>query len=288
MPRGLDHVVHAVNDLDVAATLYRRLGFLVGARNHHPWGTHNHIVQLAGFFFELLTVAEPEKITEPGPNSFSFGAFNRSFLSHGEGLSMLALESGDAGEDAARFRAAGIGDFEPFRFERVGQRPDGSTAKLVFSLAFAVDTQAPQAGFFTCQHHHPENFWNPAFQHHPNGVAAIGGVDLVAENPTDHHIFLSAFAGERELLATSTGITVSTPRGDIRVMDPDAFRIHYGIEPSPLSAGARIDAIRCRTKDFTAAVKILKENCIDAQMRMGRIIVGPSVAMGATIVFEPM
>ena len=62
MARGLDHIVHAVRDLDAAADLYRRLGFTVGARNKHPWGTHNHIIQLSGFFIELLTFAEPEKL----------------------------------------------------------------------------------------------------------------------------------------------------------------------------------------------------------------------------------
>src|ERR1700694_4092624 len=56
MSRGLDHIVHAVADLDAAAALYRRLGFTVGARNVHAWGTHNHIVQLPGFFIELLAV----------------------------------------------------------------------------------------------------------------------------------------------------------------------------------------------------------------------------------------
>jgi catechol 2,3-dioxygenase-like lactoylglutathione lyase family enzyme len=57
MARGLDHIAHAVRDLDAAATLYGRLGFNVGARNRHPWGTHNRIVQLPGFFIELVTVA---------------------------------------------------------------------------------------------------------------------------------------------------------------------------------------------------------------------------------------
>ena len=57
MPRGLDHIVHAVRDLDAAADSYRRLGFTVGARNRHPWGTHNYIVQFPGFFIELLTLA---------------------------------------------------------------------------------------------------------------------------------------------------------------------------------------------------------------------------------------
>ena len=66
MARGLDHIVHAVRDLDAAAELYRRLGFTVGARNRHSWGTHNHIVQLPGFFIELLTVAEPDKLGSDG------------------------------------------------------------------------------------------------------------------------------------------------------------------------------------------------------------------------------
>ena len=58
MPRGLDHIVHAVHDLDAAAAVYERLGFTVGARNRHPWGTHNRIVQLPGFFIEILAVGE--------------------------------------------------------------------------------------------------------------------------------------------------------------------------------------------------------------------------------------
>ena len=59
MARGLDHIVHAVHDLDAAADFYRRLGFQVGSRNTHPraWGTQNHIVQLPGTYIELLALA---------------------------------------------------------------------------------------------------------------------------------------------------------------------------------------------------------------------------------------
>ena len=105
MANGLDHVVHAVRDLDAAAHLYRRLGFTTGARNRHPWGTHNVLVQLPGFFIEMLTVAEPEKL---GDDRFSrlFGGYNQSFLERGEGPSLLILESQDASADAAVFAAA--------------------------------------------------------------------------------------------------------------------------------------------------------------------------------------
>ena len=139
MARGLDHIVHAVHDLDAAAALYRSLGFQVGARNRHApsWGTQNHIVQLRGSFIELLTVAEPAGIAPHGPRSFSFGAHNRDLLARGEGLSMLVLEGHDAQADARAFREAGIGDFDVFDFEREGRRPDGTPIKVAFSLAFA-------------------------------------------------------------------------------------------------------------------------------------------------------
>ena len=77
MPHGLDHIVHAVRDLDAAAEFYLRAGFTVGGRNRHPWGTHNRIVQLKNCYIEILEVAEPEKIVPHAARSFSFGAFHR-------------------------------------------------------------------------------------------------------------------------------------------------------------------------------------------------------------------
>src|SRR4029450_8319361 len=105
MTRGLDHIVHAVRDLDAAADLYRGAGFIVGARNRHSWGTHNHIVQLPGFFMELLTVAEPERLTGEGFAAL-FGDFNHRFLERHEGLSFMLLESQDVPANAAQLRAA--------------------------------------------------------------------------------------------------------------------------------------------------------------------------------------
>jgi catechol 2,3-dioxygenase-like lactoylglutathione lyase family enzyme len=189
MARGLDHIVHAVRDLDACAALYERLGFMVGARNRHDWGTHNRVVQLPGFFIELLTVAEPDKLGSDGLSQL-FGAHNRDFLARHEGLSGLLLESRDAAAYATLFRNAGIAASEVLRFGREGRRPDGTPIRLAFSLAFARDPAGAEAAFAACQHHFPENFWNPAFQQHRNGTTGVAGVVMVAENPSDHHIFL--------------------------------------------------------------------------------------------------
>ena len=169
MPRGLDHIVHAVRDLDAAADFYRRLGFTVGARNRHPWGTHNHIVQFPGFFIEILTVAEPAKLGDDGFSKM-FGDFNRRFLESHEGFSLLILESNDAAADERAFAVSKISASPVMRFERDGRQPDGSPVTLAFSLAFARDPLAPGIGFAVCEQHYPENFWNPAFQEHVNGM----------------------------------------------------------------------------------------------------------------------
>ena len=284
MARGLDHIVHAVRDLDAAATAYRRLGFSVGARNRHPWGTHNRLVQFSGFFIELLTVAEPEKL---GTDELSrlFGAPSRDFLGRHEGFWALLLESRDAAGDAVQFAGASIAAAPVVRFEREGKRPDGTTVKVAFSLAFAHDTRA-DAGFAVCQQHFPEDFWNPAFQSHPNGVVAVAGVVMVAENPSDHHVFLSAFTGERELLATSNGIAVKTPRGAIEVMTPAAYASHFGVASPDIGQGARLAALILAVRDGASLATMLDDANIVPASRMGRIVVGRQTMLGAAIVFE--
>ena len=108
-----------------------------------PWGTHNHIIQLPGAFIELLTLAEPDKLGAGRIFKIVRRLHTRDFLTRGEGLSLLVLESRDARADEADFRAARIADSDCMRFEREAKRPDGTAVKVAFSLAFARDPLAP-------------------------------------------------------------------------------------------------------------------------------------------------
>ncbi|MBU6463419.1 MAG: VOC family protein [Bradyrhizobium sp.] len=291
MPHGLDHIVHVVRDLEASADFYLRAGFMVSARNRHPWGTHNRIVQLGNAYIELLEVAEPEKIPPHGRRSFSFGAFNRDFLAAREGLSMLILGSSNAAADADEFEAAGIGAFDVFDFSRQGKRPDGSEAKLAFSLAFAQDAASLDVGFAACQHHFPQNFWNPAFQIHANGAKTMPGVVLVADNPADHHIFLKAFTGLRDLHSNSLGIKAVTENGDVEIMEEVAFRDRTGVAIKPGRVGMTLDALRVAVADIAAVEILLREAGIAASRRqfrgeIGRLVLPPELAFGATLIFE--
>ena len=285
MPRGLDHIVHAVRDLDAAADLYRRLGFTVGARNGHPWGTHNHIVQLPGFFIELLTLAEPDKIGDDGFSKL-FAAYNRDFAKRHEGLSLLILESKDSDADVAAFRAARIAGSDNMRFEREAKRPDGTTVKVGFSLAFADDVAAPEIHFATCLQHYPQNFWNPAFQKHANSVTGIVGVVVVAEQPDTQQNFFENFTDSRTAKARG-GFTIVTPRGTIDVLTPAAFVQRFGVRPPDVSQGARLAALRFSVADPGLLEGVPQQAGIAGLFAGNATVIGPEDAMGAVLVFEP-
>ena len=250
MLRGLDHVVVAVRDLDAAGKAFTELGFTVTPENRHPWGTANRLIQLDGFFIELLSVAEPDKIVEPAGNAFSFGAFNRDFLKTRQGASMLVLDSTGAEGDRADFQRAGLQLYDPFSFERIANLADGSTARVAFDLTLVGDPLGPGIGYFTCHNRYPENFWKPAFQQHANGAAAIRSVYLIAADPSDHHEFLGAFSGQREMRATSLGLELETARGNISVLSPFGFEALVGaqIAPDDTSGLPRIAAIEIACK----------------------------------------
>jgi len=287
MARGLDHIVHAVHNLDAAVELYRNLGFQVGVRNRHPpdWGTQNHVIQLPGFFIELLAVADTSSIGPHSARHYSFGAFNRDFLAREQGFSMLVL-AGRGAPDADQFRKEGIGDFALYDFEREAKRPDGTPVKVAFSLAFASDLGANDIGFFTCQQHYPENFWNPAFQTHPNSVAGVAGVVVVADRPERHRNFFESFAGGTADIRKES-FAITTPRGAIEVTTPAGFLQRFGVKPPDVSGGARLAALRL-TVERPSRLQAVPELAGMAGLYVGNAaVIGSEDAMGAVLVFEP-
>lgn len=285
MARGLDHIVHAVSDLDAAADFYRRAGFKVGARNKHPWGTHNHVVQFPNFFIEVLTVAEPEKLGDDGLSQ-RFGIPGREAIERGDGFAMLVLESTDSEADVADFARSGIGISQALPFSRQAVLPDGTPTTVGFSLVFAKDAQSPHTTFFTCRQHNPAAFWKPDYQQHPNGASGVLGAVLVADNPADHHIFLEAFTGVRDLHASSLGITARTPRGDVEIVEAAAYRDRFGTLPKPDGAGVSLKGLRLSVPDLDALEGALRASGVTSRRQSGRVVVPPEAAFGATLIFE--
>jgi len=287
MPRGLDHIVHAVRDLDAAVALYRGLGFQVGARNVHPrqWGTQNHIIQFPGTYVELLALADTADIAPHSSHRFSFGAFNRDFLAQRQALSMFALQ-GRGTSDADAFRRDGISEFDLYRFAREAKRPDGTTVKVAFELAFASDPLAPDIGFFTSHHLHPENFWNPAFQKHRNSATNVAGIVLVAKDPDRHRKFLAAFT-DAIAVYHAGGFIFRTPRGEIEITTPEDFTHRFGVAAPDTGQGARVAAIRFALADASLLEAAPEQAGIAGLYSENATIIGAEDAMGAVLIFEP-
>lgn len=275
-PRRIDHVVVAVHDLDAAGAFYQRLGFQVGARNRHPWGTENRLIQFGDSFIELITVGpDAQAIADHAPGRFSFGGFVRDYLREREGLAMLVLDSDDAVADAALFSEQGLGSFEPFFFERKGRRPDGSETRVAFTLAFAVDADAPMAGFFVCQQHFPENFWNPAFQRHDNGASAIASVGMTAASASTHQFFFSTFGGSAAQ-QDARGLLSIDLRGGRLTISPD---------PSG-GVGLQLHSMTIRVPDVKAQAEHLMQVGIPFTATGAGLCISPETAFGLAICFE--
>jgi glyoxalase-like protein len=236
--KGIDHLVLCGIDLEAMRERYAALGFTLTPLAQHPFGTRNSLVQLDNVFIELLSVAQPEKIPEHRPGHFSFAAFNRDFLKQGEGLSMLVLDSVDARADTAFYRRHGLETYQPFDFSRRAKLPTGDNAVVSFSLAFVADPQMPRCGFFCCQQHAPQYFWQPYYQDHPNGAQTVLEVALVAQRPREIKAFLEHFSGYRAE-AAGDGLRIATKRGKITVHTPEGFHESYSVPPPDLGEGPR-------------------------------------------------
>lgn len=283
--RGIDHVVLAVANLEAARVRYGALGFTLTPPARHPFGTANSLVQLDGAFLELLSVAEAAAIPPHGPGRFSFAAFNRDYLLHGEGFSMLVLDSRDARADNAAFRQAGLTTYEPFDFSRRAKLPSGEEAKIGFSLAFTSHPDIESAGFFVCQQHAPEHFWKAEYQRHDNTARTLEEVCLVAHRPLHFVEFLQAFVGGGETVASEARVEIATARGTIAVLTSDGFAERYGTAPPRSHRLPALAGFTVGVSDFDAVRQAAAKADVTTAEGDGRLTVVPGDAFGTALAF---
>jgi len=271
MPRALDHLVVPARDLAAQAAFYARLGFRVGARNRHPWGTENHIIQLDGAFLELIGLGDGFEAPQTQPGEFSFAGFVARYLQAREGLAMLVLRSADAEADRQEFATQGIGGFARFDFARQGRRPDGTPVDVAFSLAFAASPDWPQTGFFVCQQHFPQNFWSAAAQVHANGARGVSRLRMVHPAPEAAVRFLAAFT-QAAVERRDESLALTLANSEIEVFG--------GAGELPGLTGLVI-----RVADLDAMAKRLDAEAVGHTRAGGELILPASAAMGVELRF---
>lgn len=280
--RPVDHLVLPVTTLNLARSRLSALGFTVAPDAQHPFGSGNCCV-----FFQNRTYLEPITILDRAAADMAAAEGNifvkrlKRFAERrrSEGFAMLALKSEDADRDSAAFAKAGLGSGR-FAFSRAAARPDGTEQEIGVRLAFAEQTEAPDAMFFTCQHLAPDALYQPGHLAHRNGALGVCGVTAVAENPADFHILLTAVTGQRELRSTSFGVEATVNGQEIAILTPAGFRARYGVEPPDLRRGLLFAAFDLLVSDLDVAAKVMGAA---AERREDRLVVKAAPGLGAVM-----
>ena len=285
---GIDHLVLAWHDLEVARGQFARFGFTLTPEAQHPFGTGNSLAQLQGCFLELLTVVAPEKLVPMTESRFSFSAFNADFLTRREGLSMLVLTSDDAHADNEAWAARGLSCFEPVHFARQARMPDGSTATVAFTIAFAIDPTMPEAAFFICQQHNPEAFWKPDYQVHANGARKITAVTMRAEAPLAHRSFFEKMVAPEAVRPRGDGLEIALDGGRIEVLTKSALQERFATSTSSITAeGSAFVATSIAVENLDALADKLREADVSFTPRGEAIEIAPDLAGGVLLEFLP-
>jgi len=169
MLTGIDHLVVAVSDLEVAIRGYRELGFTVVPGGRHPVATHNALVSFAdGAYLELIA------FYEPSPSHRWWTP-----LQQGGGLVDFCLQTDNLVADTLAFREAGVAIDDPRPLSRV--RPDGYALHWV--LAIPRETYRGVAPFLI-RDETPREARVPPETRHANQATGIGTLTVAVEDVT--------------------------------------------------------------------------------------------------------
>lgn len=183
---GIDHILIAVEDLEKAMEVYRRLGFQVLVGGEHPQvGTHNALVPLAdGSYLELVGVRKPELAQQ-----FPFGQQVLEAIARPNRLVGFALESADVNGDVQAIRDRGLTMAKAPPGGRV--RPDGQ--QVSWRTAHPEDPRLP----FLIQDTTPRSLRVPPSPDGLNGSTQVGWVEVGAADLQPAITAYTQLLGER-------------------------------------------------------------------------------------------
>lgn len=275
---GIDHAVVAVNDLDIAAANWKRLGFTVSPRGTHSakMGSGNYTIMLDPDYIELLGVLAETEHNAP----------TRAFLARrGEGIERVAFTTADADAGAAEIRAHGFDPVGPTDFERPVAMPDGSPSAAKFRIFQWPIGEAPGGlRIFACQHKTRETVWIPGLMKHDNGATRLRQVLVVSPQPAEDAAQLARMidGAIRTEPEGAVAIPSGSDRADFVFLTRDQLRRRYpgvSLAGLPERGGA---GLVIASSDLAAAEKAVGASCI----RSGSALcVAPGSANGVLLAF---
>ena len=69
-------------------------------------------------------------------------------------------------------------------------------------------------------------------------------------------------------------------------MEPGSFRDQFGVSPAVQGEGMTFNGLHFAVDDADQTEALLRNNGVMSRRHVGRVIVSPDVAFGATLIFE--
>lgn len=272
---GIDHVLVAVNDLDIAAATWRRLGFTTTPRGEHAeWGTANHCLMFGSGYIELIA---------PVGAGDAADRLRQHLARNGEGMAAVAFGTGDATAAAQAFRLAGIAAGEPAALSR----PLTEGAVLRFATVALPAEATPGAASFLCQHLTADLLRRDEWLHHANGALGLASVTFVVEDPFAAAPFYERLFGAGTATPTDNTIAVHTGHGLLLLCRPDELtQLHpeADLDPPPRPPAIVAGTIAVADTDATAAW-LEQQGVPFSRDTEGTIRVSPADANGVFLEF---
>lgn len=280
----LDHLVLPTASLAVARARLTSLGFIVAPTGIHPFGTENCCVFFAdGTYLEPLAIGDEQTAARAIANGNVFVARDRLCRASlgDEGFSAVALGTGKADADHARFVEVGLSAGDVLSFSRAFTDAAGKSDMASFKLAFASSVGSTDAFLFAVERINAPDIDRRALQAHGNGVTGIAEIVAVSDAPSTQALLISAVAGSKQ----ESGAVFDLSNACLTVLDPAAFTARFKI-----AAGAptklRFAAIVFSVRSADATASLLAHNSIEHDIAGNEIVVQPASGQGAAFIFR--
>jgi hypothetical protein len=204
--------------------------------------------------------------------------------SHGAGVQILALGTRDIDHEFRRCEDAGIVRMKPaFASRAIDYGARRGQARFHW---FMLDPQATPEGLICyVDNLAPELVYQPEVMQHPNGACELREIVISIDDMRPAQQRLQSLLGVRFTASGSGRVTARLTRGALTLATAAGVLERFGAHSAGLPAG-RFAAVVIAVKDLAAAHGLLMHQGVPARSHGGALVISPSDAGGALLVFE--
>lgn len=276
---AIDHLLTYVHNLEMAAALFRRMGFNLSPVSHiESMGIANHLVPMRpltkGFanYIELMSAQDRSKLPPAMAQT----------LSGQEGIKSMVLGSKDAAAAQQAMQRQGFRAAPPVHVRREWVIAPGESVFPEFDVILPFQTELT---FNCCQYHNVDLYLRPEWLEHENSAVGIRAVFALAEDPV---AVVQRFAGLFAAPAAAAGDgNARTNAGgvDLVVYSPSSARAAFGFDIAAPESGIGYLGYQIEVHSLDVLISFLNKGDVEHRVAPNAVYVDPAFGLGNLIVF---